>query len=474
MRVVLDVIDKKAKLVCSDIHAFDAIRQEFSTENVAKSFARGKAQFIPARNHVITATGTFSDGIAEEIRDLCLTKQIATECVITTKLADQLTPKSNATLYSDLKFTLRDYQLEAVKLCIERGRGICVLGTGAGKTLLTASLIASFCQKKDFKCLLLVPEVALATQALSDFTQYGVPFTYSIWTGKHELDTSTNVIIANQKIVLTRHKANKWIYDVDMIVVDEVHTIKKGNKIADVLKKVKTFHRFGLTGTMPPDKIDRWNVIGMFGSVLMTKSGHELREGGYITNVEVRILNIQYKHAIAYDWEEGTKYHQELKSLHANVYRNNLIKDLCTKFNKNILILVNHIEHGEILRDVLSTISSRRVFFIQGSVEEVDRAKIRQMMEADDDLIIISISRLFSTGISVNNIHMIIFAAGGKSFVRIVQSIGRGVRKHANKNMLIIIDICDLQKYSMSHGTKRIDIYEEEKIKHSTINFVEK
>jgi type I site-specific restriction endonuclease len=77
----------------------------------------------------------------------------------------------------------------------------------------------------------------------------------------------------------------------------------------------------------------------------------------------------------------------------------------------------------------------------------------------------IAISAIFSTGVNIKNIHNIVFAAGGKSFIRTVQSIGRGLRLHETKEKLVILDICDDLKYGNSHCLKRQEIYLKEQIK---------
>ena len=108
--------------------------------------------------------------------------------------------------------------------------------------------------------------------------------------------------------------------------------------------------------------------------------------------------------------------------------------------------MVNHIEHGEILFEKISNLTNKRVYFIRG----------------------IAISAIFSTGVNIKNLHNIIFAAGGKSFIRTVQSIGRGLRKHSNKEKLVIIDLVDNLRYSLAHSIKRQEIYTKEKIKFTT------
>ena len=156
-------------------------------------------------------------------------------------------------------------------------------------------------------------------------------------------------------------------------------------------------------------------------------------------------------------------YKNELKYLYKSEDRNNLIKKLVKKLNNNSLILVNHLEHGELLQELL-TISGKETFFIRGSMEVADRIAIIALMEKQDNIICIAMSSIFSTGINITNLHYILFVAGGKSFIRTIQSIGRGLRLHKTKNRLTLFDLYDNMEHSSWHGEERKRFYEKEKI----------
>ena len=139
--------------------------------------------------------------------------------------------------------------------------------------------------------------------------------------------------------------------------------------------------------------------------------------------------------------------------------------------------MVDYIEHGEsIYNQVVEQNPKQQVYYIRGDVEIQEREKIRSLMETNDNVIIVAISKIFSTGINIKNLHYIIFAGGGKAKVKIIQSIGRGLRLHNGKKELIIIDIMDQLTYGIKHGEKRINLYNEEKIKYTvkTIEEAEK
>ena len=144
-----------------------------------------------------------------------------------------------------------------------------------------------------------------------------------------------------------------------------------------------------------------------------------------------------------------------------------------TSYN-NGLILVDYIEHGELLLEALQLICKHKdVYFIQGSVDIEQRKDIQNYMEAQKNVIVIAISKIFSTGINIKNLHYIVFAGGGKAKIKIVQSIGRGLRLHIDKKELIIFDIADNLRYGQRHVEQRLTLYDAEQIKYTFTQFNE-
>jgi len=140
-----------------------------------------------------------------------------------------------------------------------------------------------------------------------------------------------------------------------------------------------------------------------------------------------------------------------------------------------MLVLVDRIEHGETLTaEIKKHSKKKKVYFIRGSVEVDDREKIRRIMETNDNVVCVAITSIFSTGINIKNLHYILFANAGKAKIKIIQSIGRGLRLHENKDMLIIFDISDRLEYSNKHLSKRLSLYNKEKIKYAIEEIIEK
>jgi superfamily II DNA or RNA helicase len=463
MRVEFDPAKNKAILLGKYL---PEVREHFSIYNPAAKFSR--SFFTPKRLYSITPNGYFDIGLVEEISKFLLHSRNVT-LEVSSLLKSKLNPKLDKPIINRLSKTLRDYQLEAVNKSLDIGRGVCLMGTGAGKTLMIASLIENFYLHsnniKKFKCLVIVPDIGLVTQTYEDFIDYNVSFNLSKWSGSNKPDMDANVFIANIAILQNRFAQNEWLKDVDLLIVDEAHKLNRGNKIVKIVDSIKTNNKFGFTGTLPEDKLDQWNLIGKIGPVIISKNSYELRSNNYLTNVDVKILNINYKIGNKLRLGDSeTAYSSELEYIYNSSYRNDIIEKTCNYYKNNILILVNHLTHGEILLQKLSQLQDKKVYFIKGEVDVSERENIKKMIELNDNVICIAMSSIFSTGVSVNNIHYIIFASGGKSFVRTVQSIGRGLRLNKNKEKLIILDFADNLYYGSRHSEKRKEIYELEKI----------
>ena len=473
MKFILD--KNKIRLISDQI---DDIREHFSVkDDTARFRLRGRARFYSnPRIYCITPTGLFEPGLFFDI--LCFIKQEYSDINIEVDedVLDVVKPSNckNSSVYNLLKYPLRDYQLSSVENALKFGRGIIKLGTGGGKTLTIASLLMSLYEDNPkLKILIIVPDLGLVNQTYNDFDEYNVKFKFTRWTGKIKPDLTANCIIANRGILQSKFEDNDWIKYVDTLVVDECHTIKKSNKISKMVNQITTNNKFGLTGTLPDNKPDEWNILGKLGKVIYDKDSYELRLESYLTNVDVKIIDVKYNDKPLYI-SGNNNFKTELDFIYTNKFRNNVINNICNKFNNNSLILVNHLAHGDALYDKLSQSKDKQIFFVKGEVEVETRDQIKKIMETNSNVICIAMSSIFSTGINIKNIHMIMFASGGKSFIRTIQSIGRGLRLHESKNKLLIIDICDQLKYGIRHGDKREEIYKSEKINFTTTQIVEK
>lgn len=461
---------------------FDEIRERFSVPNDAAKFARYRNRFTPTRKYVITPQGRFDPGLYYDIRKFIRDNAPDTKIHTSDTLKEVIKPGYSEVFSKDrpeLNLELRDYQSRIVDECLRFGRGVTILATAGGKTLTIASLIESvYREHRNLKCLIIVPDLGLVNQTYSDFREYGTTFLSSRWTGSNELNLSSNVIIANTGILQSSKSDVEWTQDIDLLIIDEVHKLRRDNKINKIIKKIRTPKKFGFTGTMPEQRIDQWNIVGKIGPVLYERNSFQLRKDQYVANASIQVLKLEYNDkppSFPKDrYDPIAKFRREQEFLAKSKFRNGIISKLAKKFDNNSLIMVDHIAHGEELYGILrAECKDKQVFFIRGDVPIEDRDKVKKLMEKEKNLVCIAISKIFSTGINIKNLHYIVFASGGKAKVKIIQSIGRGLRLHKDKEGVIIIDIADKLKYSYQHYMKRIKLYKSERIKYGVKTITE-
>lgn len=453
---------RKAKMVCEEPSVFSFVRNHFSVKNEGAAFAnkklkmQGSTRRVPDRFFAIQESGNFDLGLYDEIINFLISEQL-TDIQYEFSFTEVLKKKVDVEVKDDLRYELRDYQKETIQKCLETTYGTVVIGTGGGKSLIQASLIENWkFLHPNSKVLVIVPGLSLVNQLNSDFEQYEVSFSFAGWSGGTEYP-DVDVIITNSENLYSQFGNYKNLVDVDLVLVDECHKIKKNNEITKILQKIKTINKFGFTGTLPKEKIDEWKIIGTFGPVIVNKNSKSLRDENFLVGVEIKMMRLNHGKV------PKMNYSQELEYLQTNESRNNIIKKICQKLNNNVLILVNRLDHGEQLVDIL-TVEGKDTYFVYGEMEVEERQKIIQKMEENDNIICIAMSSIFSTGINIKNLHYIFLTFGGKSFIRTIQSIGRGLRLHETKNKLVLFDMYDSLKYSQSHADERMKYYEEEQI----------
>lgn len=461
--------NKQAQISCGS-EELSIIRENFSISN--PSYRRGSAHFTPSRLYSITPQGKFDIGLLGEIIKFLELNHYAYE--VPSELKNIFNPGSQILEIS--KFTdktYRSYQEESIIAAYRQGRGTVVIPTAGGKTLIMAGLIKTFFtqKRKNLKTLILVPSIQLVEQTANDFTEYGLT-SVSKWSGNNEYDPSSDITVAGTQILMSDKTDLSVLNDIELLLVDEVHSLKRGNRINEVLKFIITSHKFGFTGTLPSSKIDQWNIIGKMGPIVYEQKTYTLKEQSYVSNFKIIILKVKHSYLPKVDLDStlpAAAYQQEIEFLQSNPRRNQIITNLANRLSENTLIMVDRIEHGVVLESILRDLveTNRPVYFIQGNTEMEDREHIRSLMDTRRDVIVVAISKIFSTGINIPNLHNIIFASAGKAKIKIMQSIGRVLRLHHTKSTATIFDIADNTKYGKTHVEERKKMYTLEKYEYS-------
>lgn len=472
-----DTVARKPKITSEYL---DQIREHFSVEDKAMVFLRKRlGRNMPVRKYAITNKGYFDLPFFDEICNETASKFPSLQLKVSQKLSQLIGVTPIAEQPVNLNLTPRDYQLESATEALQKGKGVIVLPTSAGKTLVIALMASTILKEKDYNILVLVPDIQLVQQTYQDFLDYGVSKSLvSKWTGNYEFQP-TKIVIANNQILLSEKQDKEVLERFQTVIVDECHKLATAEKISKLVKALKCKHIFGFTGSLPENKYDVWSINRIFGSVIYHKKSIELRQDKFISKVRVVALELNYKNIPQFTKpsmsEPTAGYEEETTWLHTNEYRNSVIAKLINKLDTNTLVLVDRIVHGEYLLEYLKTKTDKQIYFIQGSVEVEEREKMRALMEETSGVVCIAISKIFSTGISIKNLHNIVFAAIGKARIKIIQSIGRSLRLHHTKQIATIFDVADVcLNYGYKHFEERKRLYETENIPLITTELVEK
>jgi superfamily II DNA or RNA helicase len=359
---------------------------------------------------------------------------------------------------------LRDYQIEIINNYLMNLQSLQEIATGAGKTLITAALSSSI--ESYGRSIIIVPNTSLVTQTEADYINLGLDVGV-YYGGRKEYD-KTHTICTWQSLgnMLKKTKAGEaevsfqdFIEGVVCVIVDEVHQAK-----ADVLKQLLTGVmsqipiRWGLTGTIPKAKAESMSLTVSLGPVIGSLSASTLQEMGVLSNCHVNIVQFQ-------DGAEFTNYQSELKFLTSDDKRMSKIAELAStvKDTGNTLILVDRIEAGQLLHLKLEELGvpEDNVVFVSGGTKGTTRTEHYDDIATATNKIIIATYGVAAVGINIPRIFNVMLLEPGKSFVRVIQSIGRGIRKAEDKDFVQIWDLTSSCKFAKRHLTQRKTFYKD-------------
>ena len=355
---------------------------------------------------------------------------------------------------------LRDYQVEIINKFLTNPQCIQEVATGAGKTIITAAL--SDAVSPYGRSIVIVPNKSLVTQTEQDYInmgldvgvyfgdrkEYNCQHTICTWQSLNNMMKLT----AKGEAEITIHE---FIQDVVCVIVDEVHMAK-----ADALKTLLTGAmsqiplRWGLTGTVPKELFESQALLVSLGPVINKLSASTLQDAGVLAQCHVNVVQLV-------DYVEYKDYQSELKYLLEESGRLDTMAELIRKVNEtgNTLVLVDRTECG---RQLLERLGDKAVF-VSGTTKVTKRLAEYDMVADATDKIIVATYGVAAVGINIPRIFNLVLIEPGKSFVRVIQSIGRGIRKAEDKDHVEIWDITSTCKFAKRHLTKRKQFYKEAK-----------
>ena len=361
--------------------------------------------------------------------------------------------------YAGTPILIKEHQLEVINSYLENITGINIAPTGSGKTLITA--ILSHKVQPYGRSIVIVPTKDLVTQTEEDYINMGLDV--GVFFGDRKEYLKTHTICTWQSLESLAKKSKEQDLEIDInaffkgvvcVIVDEVHKAK-----ADVLRKLLSTYlanapiRWGLTGTMPEEEADKVGVVACIGPLLGQINTKELQDLGILAQLHVNIWQMQDLGEAAF-----SNYQAELKWLTTSQARLKfLAKEIITMSETgNTLILVDRVQTGEMLQLLIPD-----SIFVSGKMKSKDRkAEYKEVQEVDGKVIIATYG-VASTGINIVRIFNLVLFEAGKSFVRVIQSIGRGIRVAPDKDFVNVYDVCSNCKFSKRHLTKRKKFYTE-------------
>ena len=377
-----------------------------------------------------------------EIEDHRQTWNLHFDEIDDTYLSDTLWPDGH--MLAGQPIVLRDYQVEAINNFLQHLQSLQEIATAAGKTIITATL-SKLCEQYG-RTIVIVPNKSLVTQTEEDYRNIGLDV--GVFYGdrkeyghQHTICTwqSLNVLLKKSKRQEADIDIEQFIDDVICIMVDEVHQAK-----ADVLKELLTGVfanipiRWGLTGTIPKEEYEFVSLKASLGEVINRISAHSLQQKGVLSNCEVKVLQLK-------DDVEYPNYPAELKYLSTDAnridYLSSVIQDIAT--TGNTLVLIDRIKTGEMLMERLPD-----AMFVRGATKNEDRKETYDEVATSNDSLIVATYGVAAVGINIPRIFNLVLIEPGKSFVRVIQSIGRGIRKAHDKDFVQIWDVTSNCKYS--------------------------
>ena len=387
---------------------------------------------------------------------------------VVNEISDEEFEKFYEAIFTDSSYSPRDYQDESIKKALRTKRGVIESPTGSGKSLVIYSIIRFILGIAQGKILLIVPNVSLVNQMFNDFKDYGWKYCESncslVFHKSKRINWECPIIISTWQSIYK--KGIDFFDKFQAVIVDETHGAA-ADSIQSCLKKcINAEYRIGMTGTMPEELINQFTIYGYLGPKIYESTSSELIEKGILSKIKIANLLLQYPKETTYGYwhdDEGDiqqkEYQEELDIIYSNTDRNKIFRYIINRLDKtqNILILCHKISHLKDIKKYLEdNFKEHKIFEIYGKTEADERERIRLATNIQGSTIILGTYATMSQGLNIPRLHNIIFASSYRSRLKVLQSIGRGLRKHQTKKGLLVFDLIDDLTWLHNWGDKEI------------------
>lgn len=376
------------------------------------------------------------------------------------------------TLFSSAEITLADHQVNAINSLLENRGGVLEAGTGAGKTFITAALCKRF-NEKQMNTIVIVPNYDLVVQTIASFKRLGI--SVGEYSGPKKDLNHMNVISTWQALQNNTDVLKMF----NCLILDECHLIA-GNVIQTIITDHSNHMpvRIGLTGTIPEDECNQMILEANLGKIVYKIPAKDLIDKGWLSKMNIDCYTIEhditplYKNFLKNNKNSKISYKEyfdgffpdfasEMSYVTNNVNRDRIIAGMVEKIsqlNGNSLIILNSVKHGKKLEKLIPN-----SVFVYGKVKSKDRQKNYAAYKDRNDVIMISTYKLVQAGLDIPRIFNIFLIDGGKSFTKVIQTLGRGLRKAHDKEVVNVFDIHSNFKYGKKHLSDRIRFYKKER-----------
>lgn len=470
--------DSGLKMELSDYFSFKPEGVEFHPKVRARIWDGIIRLFQPMKP--VLAVGLLSH-LKTFCKDREYTLNVCKEYGETHTIPDDYAYQLGAQIGLDKKFNPRDYQNQYVVEALRDQRSLNVSPTSSGKSLIIYLIQQHYYQTYGHRTLIIVPTISLVYQMAGDFQDYGCD-AKELYTIKGGVDknTSANIVISTWQS-LTKVSAD-WLGQFDVILGDEAHLFQAKSTTTIMDKMVDCKYRHGFTGTLKSTetKTHRLVLEGCFGSVRKFVSTKDLIDSGTVADFKIKCLVLShaeparkaFKKEFTKIQENSKKYPAERTFLINCERRQMFIRNLVWSLKgQNNLILFDLVEkHGKPLQELLER-DDRQLHFVHGGMKGEERERIRNLIENDTvkQHNILASYGVFSTGVNLKRLDAVIFASSSKSEIKVLQSVGRVLRKGNGSDVATLYDIADdlsvgksFRNYTLQHFRKRIEMYSEE------------
>lgn len=340
-----------------------------------------------------------------------------------------------------------------------------ILHHNSGKSLTIYTMIRAV-EHKVNKILLLVPSITLVHQMHDDFIDYGFDSEskcHKIFEGMSK-NSNKKIYISTWQSIYNNDP--EYFEQFDMVIADECHLCSAKSLTTILNSCVNAKYRVGATGSLDESKTNEIVLIGLLGKLFQSTTTKKLIEKKQLTKLQIKCIVL--KHLSLDPIIKKYRYDQEIDYLAKKHIRNQFITKLVQSLDGNTLVLFTLVKkHGNLLHEMFKKLN-KTVYYIHGTVPAEDREKIRKIIDTEKNCIVLASYGTFSTGINAPNLHNIVFASAYKSKVKVIQSIGRGLRLAINKSVVTVYDIADdlrIDSYintTLKHLVTRMTLYDKE------------